>query len=398
MPISVAVLTRKESDLLALLRGCPGLSVSVLSPLCVTPQSLQGFDCACVLGGTDPDPLVLPAPSRSAVEAFSQTGKRVFWEYALSFDQNYCRPPASTRYLRLSCTDEAFAHIPEGTLLDDQCNQHAAPYYHNHLAKPILMYKQGLTQHAREVLSQKDQEDFSQYGLWLERPGVAVCSFRLCNFVRARFAPKVPWQTLVQSLLEWLCGVSLGDLHFSSAYVTGQPLDLKDCAQAAIQWFAASDTLLDDGAAGVREGFGTEVYPDGTQKAAPTVRTDCVGEAALPASLRENGGGRPLRSSGRNRHARPAAGLPQDHPGTERNRRGLPPAAARLLAVFCHWQRARPGHALPAGTGYGGFPPSQRRVFGMGQRLLGRVQQNRGRRVLSASPKRRPGGRPALQQ
>ena len=201
MSVSVAIITRGESDLSRLLQRCDGVSTVVFAPHALGPHSLDTFDCACVFGGTHEEPLVLPARSRSALEAFSAAGKRVFYEYALSFAQNYCMPPESTRFLRLVCADGAFTGMPEGTLLDEQCNFRSAPYYKCRGARPVLVYKKGLTQHACEPLSESDKEDHTAYGVWFETPTTAVCSFRLCNFVRARFAPVSVWRQSISSSL-----------------------------------------------------------------------------------------------------------------------------------------------------------------------------------------------------
>ena len=68
MSISVAVITCGPSDLLALLQKSPALTVEVLHPNALTPHCLDGFQCACVLGGTREEPLVFPAECRSVVE------------------------------------------------------------------------------------------------------------------------------------------------------------------------------------------------------------------------------------------------------------------------------------------------------------------------------------------
>ena len=221
MSISVAVITCGHSDLLALLQKSPALTVEVLHPNALTPHCLDGFQCACVLGGTREEPLVFPAECRSVVEDFSHSGRRVLYEYTLSFCQNYCASPDSTRFLRLVCTDAEFAGLEDGLLLDDQCNMRCTPYYRNNLARPILMYKKGLSEHARQPLSQQERTDCQQYGIWLETPAVAVCSFRLCNFLRARFSPVPAWSRLVRSLIGWLCGAPvLEEVEFPPQYQT----------------------------------------------------------------------------------------------------------------------------------------------------------------------------------
>jgi len=282
MSVSVAVITCGPSDLLALLQKSPALTVEVLHPNALTPHCLDGFQCACVLGGTREEPLVFPAECRSVVEDFSHSGRRVLYEYTLSFCQNYCASPDSTRFLRLVCTDAEFAGLEDGLLLDDQCNMRCTPYYRNNLARPILMYKKGLSEHARQPLSQQERTDCQQYGIWLETPAVAVCSFRLCNFLRARFSPVPAWSRLVRSLIGWLCGAPvLEKVEFPPQYQTGFARSAADCAASGIDWFSRSGILVDEGKRGVLEGLGTEIYPDGRQETAKPVRTDCAGEAAM---------------------------------------------------------------------------------------------------------------------
>mgnify|MGYP003265482776 FL=1 len=254
MSISVAVITCGPSDLLALLQKSPALTVEVLHPNALTPHCLDGFQCACVLGGTREEPLVFPAECRSVVEDFSHSGRRVLYEYTLSFCQNYCASPDSTRFLRLVCTDAEFAGLEDGLLLDDQCNMRCTPYYRNNLARPILMYKKGLSEHARQPLSQQERTDCQQYGIWLETPAVAVCSFRLCNFLRARFSPVPAWSRLVRSLIGWLCGAPvLEEVEFPPQYQTGFARSAADCAASGIDWFSRSGILVDEGKRGVLE-------------------------------------------------------------------------------------------------------------------------------------------------
>lgn len=77
--------------------------------------------------------------------------------------------------------------------------------------------------------------------------------------------------------LRHACRIASGE----PAYTLGRSSELGACAQAAVHWFEASGTLLDGGNGGVLEGLGTEIYPDGHQKIAFPIRTDCCGEAAM---------------------------------------------------------------------------------------------------------------------
>ena len=48
MPISIAVLTRDQNDLLSLLQTCSAVNVTVFAPDALTPHCLDKFDCACL--------------------------------------------------------------------------------------------------------------------------------------------------------------------------------------------------------------------------------------------------------------------------------------------------------------------------------------------------------------
>ena len=198
-----------------------------------------------------------------------------------SFALNYSKPADSTRFLRLKCVTTDFAGLPQGTLLDDQCNRRAAPYYHARDARPLLVYKSGMTNHAAEDVTDAERQDFTQYALWLETPQMMVCSFSLCNFLRARFAPQTCWRQVVQGVVNWLAGTALPLPEMQPCYRLQPRPTLRDCARAGIEWFEKADMLLEGGYAGVREGLATEIYPDGRQETAKPVRTDCAGEAAM---------------------------------------------------------------------------------------------------------------------
>ena len=93
MSISVAVITCGPSDLLALLQKSPALTVEVLHPNALTPHCLDGFQCACVLGGTREEPLVFPAECRSVVEDFSHSGRRVLYDFCWMINAICAAPP-----------------------------------------------------------------------------------------------------------------------------------------------------------------------------------------------------------------------------------------------------------------------------------------------------------------
>ena len=49
----------------------------------------------------------------------------------------------------------------------------------------------------------------------------------------------------------------------------------------AMGWFDDAEILLSEGRRGMREGFGTEIYPDGTRRRTMPIRDDCMGEVGM---------------------------------------------------------------------------------------------------------------------
>src|SRR5690606_23425628 len=97
---------------------------------------------------------------------------------------------------------------------------------------------------------------------------------------------------LAAFIAEWLTDVEvdLGDME--AAYTTGVTDEarpaaerIRSSAELALHWFQASGIVLDDGKGGAYEGFGTEIYPDGSQRLSTILRADCIGEIALPYFL-----------------------------------------------------------------------------------------------------------------
>lgn len=282
MSVSVAVITCGPSDLLALLQKSPALTVEVLHPNALTPHCLDGFQCACVLGGTREEPLVFPAECRSVVEDFSHSGRRVLYEYTLSFCQNYCASPDSTRFLRLVCTDAEFAGLEDGLLLDDQCNMRCTPYYRNNLARPILMYKKGLSEHARQPAQPTGAHRLP--AIWHlagnpRRRRLLLPAVQLSAGAILSGAGLEPTGALADRLAVRRAGSGGGGV--SASVPNRLCRSAADCAASGIDWFSRSGILVDEGKRGVLEGLGTEIYPDGHQKTASSIRTDCCGEAAL---------------------------------------------------------------------------------------------------------------------
>ncbi|WP_147590119.1 hypothetical protein [Clostridium polynesiense] len=136
-------------------------------------------------------------------------------------------------------------------------------------------------------------EKISDRALWMEKDNLMICSFRLANFVRARYSPKNKMRSLVKYILEWVSDEEIntdtvkdyyeikGLNKFSRISEEEFASELKESAKTSLQWFKNSGIIINQGRDGVYEGFGTEVYPDGSQRFAKLIRADCAGEISL---------------------------------------------------------------------------------------------------------------------
>lgn len=302
----LAVITAETSDLLLYLQQLHG-DIEVIRPEAVAAADLAPFAAIALLGGVSDKPLLLRAAARNAIEAELKAGKKVFAEYVGSIGHVYAAPPQSTRFERLAvCADGVIAGLERGELLDEQCNMRIKPYAvscsHD---KPILQYTR-VHAHDRADAGPELWREVSDRALWFDRPDglLLICSFRLANFVRARFAPLRSAGKLAAFIAEWLLGEKADPDLIPAAYSTGSarpdlPVaeQIGACAERALHWFERSGVLVGDGAGGALEGPGTEIYPDGTQRMSDIRRVDCIGEIALPHMLEHlrTGEARPLR-------------------------------------------------------------------------------------------------------
>ncbi|MEF3306808.1 hypothetical protein [Paenibacillus sp. GYB003] len=287
----IAVITAGPSDFADWL-GRQNASVTIVAPG-DTPD-LAPYDAIAILGGVSEEPLLLPARMRNAVEAQLGAGKKVFAEYVGSIGHVYFAPPVSTRFERLAvCADGQIGDLPQGTLIEDQCNMRLRPHSiacsHE---RPILQY---VKMHAHDKVEPDAvlTGNVSDRGLWFEEgERLLVCSFRLAHFVRARFAPRDAARKLIAFIMEWLLDEAVDTSGAEPYYTVGrgtpdEPLarQVRDSADKALRWFERSGVVYDEGRSGALEGPGTEIYPDGKQRMSRIHRVDCIGEIALPYFL-----------------------------------------------------------------------------------------------------------------
>lgn len=291
MNTKLAVFTAQNSDFLELLQLQP-VEVSVFAPDAC--PDLSGFDAIALLGGVSAQPLLLRARTRNAVEAQLRQGKKVFAEYVGSIGHVYCDSPVSTRFERLAvCTDGEVDGLEAGDLIDEQCNMRLRPYSiacsHE---RPILQYVK-VHAHDKVEMTAERTSNISDRGLWLDNPKhLMICSFRLANFAKARFAPRDSAMRLIAYIAGWLLDCDVDMSHVRCAYTVGSRNpdasfmeQVKASAEKAVQWFEKSGVVYDEGLSGALEGPGTEIDAEGKQRMSAIHRVDCIGEIALPYAL-----------------------------------------------------------------------------------------------------------------
>lgn len=245
------------------------------------------FDALCVLGGDGDKPLVLPAGLRLAMEQFRKEGKPVFAEFVGSIGQCYAGEPTEMTHHRMVFDGAGFAAegLCDGDVLDGHDNHCISYHFMPSGITPVLAYHDYICAHDHIRLSD-EQKGQGRPALWLLDDHTLVCGFRLCNFRRARLAPRTSWERLITAVLSFLCGEAVEPV-FDPPVCSYQPCrvtDVSDVGEAVrrgLGWFSRSGQLRDGGCGGVYEGFSHLVRAqDGVQLRAPSVRTDCSGEVA----------------------------------------------------------------------------------------------------------------------
>jgi len=286
----IAVITSESSDLLDVLLA-QGQQVDVYSQNDIMDTDFEPYDALALLGGTEAKPMMLSARERIIIEAQLQKGKRIFAEYVASIGHVYAAQPESTQFSRLAfCSkDVVIDGLEAGMLIEDQCGMRIKPHdiACSHEV-PILQYT---TVHAHDRIELP--EDFylhvSDRALWFEEADkLLLCSFRLSHFIKARFSPRQRANKIVSFIVEWLTGVPCRTETFYKSYKTGQyssdltlQQNVEQTAKRAMAWFQQAHIVRGGGKDGAIEGFGTEIYADGSQKINTVQRADCIGEISF---------------------------------------------------------------------------------------------------------------------
>ncbi|MEZ3159504.1 hypothetical protein AB1K54_03045 [Microbacterium sp. BWT-B31] len=286
------VVTRGESDLSRILRQAP--LARVVQPAQVDMASIAGCAAIAVLGGSEAEPLILPARARALIDAQITRGTRVFAEYCRGIDGlAVAIDTVDTRHERLVWRGDDLGAVRPGDLLEDQAGRRLRMQAGSvtSVAPPLMQYTSATLAH-RHVDLTSEPLPVEHNGIWFERENLLFSASRVANFHRARFAPMSQWSHVIGAIANWLTGQQLVAAE-DRAYRVGFDDELaveqavRHSVGMAVAWFRNNELLVEGGRGGVLEGFATEITPEGRQppQAPLGVRADCTGEAALAFEL-----------------------------------------------------------------------------------------------------------------
>lgn len=246
----------------------------------------EHFDALCILGGDRDNALRLHPYLRLAADQFRAEGKPVFCEFVVSVGQSYSDAPREMTHHRMVYEDGILPQnrLQSGDVLDGHYNSCLAYHFVPKSAKRVLNYYDYVCAHDHVLLTD-EQKQTGLPALWFHDDNTLVCGFRLCNFRRARLAPRENWEALIQAIIYFLLGES-ASVRFESPVCSYQTKIVKNAADAdeAVQkglaWFHGADMLCENGEMGIYEGFSHFVRAqDGKQLRAEMIRTDCTAES-----------------------------------------------------------------------------------------------------------------------
>lgn len=277
------LITDEESDLSLLLRRV-FTEVTVLSSRARYADP-DGYDALCILGGNTDEGIVLNAPLRMCADAFRAQGKPMLCEFARSVASSQIRGLLPTTHHRMVFSDKAFAvpGLVTGDVLDGHENAYIR-YGYVPDVYPILSCHEYVCAHSHIDMSEEEYKKGIP-AMW-RSDNLLVCAFRLCNFRRARLAPRRSFEALIAAILRFLAGETV-EVSFEApvcryeAHRVEKASDVREAVRRGIAWFENADMLNDGGRDGVQEGLAHHISAkNGKQKRAVQVRADCTGEVA----------------------------------------------------------------------------------------------------------------------
>ena len=285
--MSILIISNRESDLSNLiLQNGEG---KLVSPKQAENEDFSRFSAMAILCGTDNTrPVTLNAALRIKVDAFAASGKPIFYEWLCSFAWTYTEGDdytdgrdstmdAMSRYIYIG---ENHEQLEYGDLLDSQDNRGCIYRFVPKDAHPIMINGGHILKHDHVDASEINMEEITTkcWRLWYYDKSQLVCSFRICDFIKARFAPFASWCGIIKRILAHL-GVEMTVMP-KPHYTLGSGGDAVNTFTKGLAWFDGCRILINGGRDGAEEGLSHGIAPNGVQARRPNVRVDCVGEIA----------------------------------------------------------------------------------------------------------------------
>ena len=278
----ILVITDGESDLSLLLQKSCNATVIPLDAVCVDDKA---FDALCVLVGNGSYPTNLSAPLHDLMDKMRGAGKPVFCEFVGPIGGVRLRGTTSYVRQRMAFNEHNFAveGLPQGALLDGQSNECIKYLPRTDEQKPILTYQEYVCAHSVADFSDEQHRE-GAWALWWLDDNTMVSSIRLCNFRRARFAPKDSWEALITAILGFLAGENVTPMFEAPVcrFVPTKVTDVEDTKAAVrkgLNWIVEAGMLNKEGKAGAYEGFTNQINAKtGEHTKNRTIRTDCTCE------------------------------------------------------------------------------------------------------------------------
>ena len=285
--MSILIISNRESDLSRILMD--SAECTFLTFKKAEDKDLSQFSSIALLCGPESRrPYVLSSALRIKIEKFEESGKPTFYEWCASLgytytdgdDYNDGRDSMSDAMNRYVYIGENNKYLSYGDLLDSQANAGCNYVFVPETAYPILYNGGHVIKHDHIEKENINTGDIAtkDWRLWYYDPKRLVCSFRISDFIKARFAPFESWCGILEIISKHLGieNVKIPKPH----YILGSGGDIKNTFERGMKWFEGCNILIDNGNSGAREGLAHCISPDGVQAVRNNVRVDCVGEVA----------------------------------------------------------------------------------------------------------------------
>ncbi|MBQ4316628.1 MAG: hypothetical protein IJC20_00115 [Clostridia bacterium] len=278
--MKLLIISDRESDLSRLLSQ--NNNCDILNTVSAENADLSQYDSIAVLGGNSEKPLIFKAVLREKLEKFANCGKKIFLEYVNSFRCVYSAQPTQIFSNRLVACEDITDEIKLGDLMDSHYNQYIKPHFLMPNTIPLMYYHKHTPAHDNLGVA-KEEIEKGDIALFRYDNMLTAC-FRLCDYLKAAFAPKIRWDSLVNYICEFL-NINSPSFFPENALTTKRVLtdsfqnELDNCINRALN-LLCSYLVTEDGSKGIYEGASHNIHPDGRRIRSDIIRTDCVGETA----------------------------------------------------------------------------------------------------------------------